>query len=723
MQFFPGLSSRVSRLAMVIGMVFSPVAAGLAAEQPERSAPDAAQLEPFELGVVQVHATKSDADLLDDIKAEQALTPGGVSVMDGQAFYEQSVNNMADALRYVPGVWSESETGSDAIFLSIRGSNLDATDYDNNGVKLFQDGLPITTADGNNHNRFMDPFAARYVIVARGANALTYGASTLGGAINFLSRTAQNSPPLEAFIQGGSYGLRSGRLSAGRVVGDFDGLITLESKRWDGYREHSRQERTSMYANAGWQFSEDFGLRLFATHIENDQELAGDLTRAQFEADPSQANPSAITGNFQLNVKTDRLAAKGVWTINSDSRLELGLSYESQALYHPIVDKVMVDFDGPGPNPPVEVFSLLIDTDQRTVGGMVRYNLTAGNHNVLAGINLAATAVEGGNYRNDGGRPNGQTEMVDNDSDSTELFLVDRWQFTPDWTLVYGAQGVLAGRDVRVVDVASGNARNPQNDYSSFNPRIGAIYAFSQDNEFFASASRLYEAPTHFELENDVRGGNATLDAMHGTVYEVGLRGASAASVQAPRWHWNVSLFYSQIQDEILSVEDPLAPGTSLSANIGHTIHAGIDALLSASFPFGAGEHQIEPLVSVTYNDFSFADDPVYGNNVLPAAPDYAVRGEVMYRHSSGFFAGPTFDLVGARYADFSNTYRIDGYSLLGLRAGIERDSWNLFGEVKNLLDETYVAAISVRNQADTGAAVLQPGAPRSVYVGVQYQF
>jgi iron complex outermembrane receptor protein len=94
-----------------------------------------------------------------------------------------------------------------------------------------------------------------------------------------------------------------------------------------------------------------------------------------------------------------------------------------------------------------------------------------------------------------------------------------------------------------------------------------------------------------------------------------------------------------------------------------------------------------------------------------------------MYRHQSGFFAGPTFDLIGARWADFSNTYRIQSYHLLGLRAGITRERWEVFGEVRNLLDKDYVATLSVRNEAAADAAILQPGAPRSVSVGLRLRF
>ncbi len=166
----------------------------------------------------------------EQIEAEQALTPGGVTVIDGDDLYERSVTNMTDMLRYVPGVWSESGWGSDELFFSSRGSNLDATDYDKNGIKLFQDGLPVTTADGNNHNRVLDPLSARYAVIARGANALTYGASTLGGAFDFISPTARTTDPLSVYLTGGSHGLLSGRVTAGGVADAFDGLVTLEAK-------------------------------------------------------------------------------------------------------------------------------------------------------------------------------------------------------------------------------------------------------------------------------------------------------------------------------------------------------------------------------------------------------------------------------------------------------------------------------------------------------------
>ena len=93
---------------------------------------------------------------------------------------------------------------------------------------------------------------------------------------------------------------------------------------------------------------------------------------------PGQAEAAAITGNYQWNVETWRLANKTTWDIDADSSLSLGFSYETQQLYHPIVQSPF--------------FSLLIDTEQRNFGTSLRYNLRRGAHDLLAGLNYGRTA-------------------------------------------------------------------------------------------------------------------------------------------------------------------------------------------------------------------------------------------------------------------------------------------------------------------------------------------
>jgi iron complex outermembrane receptor protein len=670
-----------------------------------------------------IETVKVTGDRLSLPEAQQAIAeiPGGATLVDMSDLSDRNVSSLADALRYVPGVFSNSTSGTDGIFFSSRGSNLDATDYDMNGIKLLQDGLPITAADGNNHNRLIDPLSTRYATVARGANALTYGASTLGGAIAFVSPTARNSDPLEVQVNGGSFGQLQGRATVSGELGDaLDGLLTVEGKEWDGYRDHNKQTRYGAYGNTGWQVTDDVTTRLYGSYIQNDQELAGSLSEAQVQQDPDQASPAAIGGDYQLNVDTWRLANTTTWQIDPNRSFFIGFSIEEQKLRHPIVDKIMVDFDGPGPDLPVEVFSLLIDTGHRDVGAALRYEQRIGAHELLFGLNYGDDSVDGNHYRNDGGDPNGVTEEIDNSARSVEGFALDRWQFSDRWTLIAGAQFVAADREAKTRDVATGAVSNPNDDFSTVNPRAGVIYAINDHATVYTNVSRLYEPPTNFELADDVNGGNHVLDPMQGIVVEVGTRGRGNLG-ERNSWGWELEVYQAWIQDEILSVDDPNAPGTSLSTNVDETIHAGIEALVDFRFALDeSGTHTIVPLVTISLNDFSFDNDDVYGSNQLPAAPDYVVRGEILYRHSNGLFVGPTFDMVGERYADFVNSYTVNSYNLLGLRAGWDRGTWRVYAEFHNALDEHYIATTGVRDVAAADAEILNPGAPRAVFVGVQ---
>jgi iron complex outermembrane receptor protein len=696
--------NRQAMRKVLSALALTPIAAALAQSQANPSGQN-----PAAQSVV-ISGKKGVEPVLKGLEAEQSATPGGISIVDGEPLRERNVTSLADALRYVPGLWLASGSTGDSTFFSARGSNLDATNYDGNGIKLLVDGLPVTAADGNNHNRDVDPLSARYVVVARGANALAYGASTLGGAIDFITPTARDGATNELLVNGGSHGQAQARATWGTVSGPFDALISLEAKRTDGYREHMRQERNGLYANAGWQLVPGAQTRFYVTAIDNQQQLPGGLTQAQLQADPAQANPGNVAGDYRYNVKTQRVANKTTWVLDADSTVSAGLSYETQQLFHPIVYA-----------PPY--FSLLIDTEQRNLGATLRYERRIGDHALQLGLNHGHTTVKGShNSYTPGTWARSAFTTVDNSASSLELFALDRWQFAPGWTVLYGAQGVDSRREVRNTSVATGTLLNPKGDYDTLNPRIGLIRQLTPAVQWFANLSRTYEAPTTFELQDDTRADGSALAAMRGVVAEIGTRGHHTEGRH--HWHWEATLYHGRLKNEILSRDDPTAPGTSLSMNAGPTVHAGIEALLGADLALdGVGTHRLQPLLNLTINHFKFDGDPVYGHRSLPAAPTHALKGELIYRHASGVFAGPTFDVVGSRWADFSNTYKVEGYTLWGLRAGLSGDQWEVYAEGRNLANKRHVAQFSVMDTAPAGAAILSPGEPRSFYVGGRLKF
>ncbi len=643
-------------------------------------------------------------------KHEIRQTPGGVSLIDIDQVTEGQVASFEDALRFVPGVWAVSPTGSDRVFLSSRGSNLDATDYDTNGVKLLQDGLPVTAADGNNHNRFIDPLSAKYAVFARGANAMKYGASTLGGAINFISQTAYDVSPLTLSVSGGSHGERLTRMTAAQVFNDHvDGLVTIENKEWDGFRDHSRHTRTGLYVNGGLRLSDTVSTRFYFTQLNSDEELAGGLTRAQVREDRDQAGTfnERDQGHFQLDVDTWRIANKTSWEIDNHRRFEFGVSYEEQELFHPIVY-----------SPPF--FSLLIDNRQRNLGTMARYHHQIGDHDWLIGFNYGVSWVDGGNYNHVSGDKTDKWQINDNDANTLELVVLNRWQFADDWTVVAGAQAVRAEREVRSTSVSSSAIRQVEDDYKHINPRIGLIYQLNQDTSLYTNLSSLYEPPTTYQLDDGTS--SQALDAMKGAVWEIGSRGHYDFS-DNNQMNWDISAYYARLDNEILSVEDPSAPGTFLTSNADETIHAGIEALLSADIALSENRHhRLTPLLSMSWNRFRFDDDAAFADNTLPAAPRFSMKSELLYRHKNGFYIGPTMDYVGERYADFANSYKIDDYTLFGMKSGWSNQNFKVFAEVRNLFERDYIASHSVRAVASESDAILNPGAPLSAYVGIEYR-
>ncbi|MGZ5601293.1 MAG: TonB-dependent receptor plug domain-containing protein, partial [Methylobacter sp.] len=208
----PVICTRLSSPLLMCFLLFFSSASAMAAEPPKTLNADKKKdksQSPVVLNTMEVRE-KSDRKL-SAASAEVALSPGGVSLVNINDLHDRNVSSVADFFRYVPGVWAVSQSGNDEVFITSRGSNLDANNYAGSGVKLLQDGLPVTAADGNNHNRMIDPLASSFATVARGGNAFKYAASTLGGAIDFTSPTAHDSPTARLSLSGGSFGQFLGR--------------------------------------------------------------------------------------------------------------------------------------------------------------------------------------------------------------------------------------------------------------------------------------------------------------------------------------------------------------------------------------------------------------------------------------------------------------------------------------------------------------------------------
>ena len=195
------------------------------------------------------------------MSAQQALTeinntPGGVALVPAAAYRNSTVaNTIKDILDYVPGVFAQPKWGDDTR-LSIRGSSL-SRNFHLRGVQLYMDGIPINTADGYGDFQEIDPTAYKYVEVCKGANALQYGANSLGGAINFVIPTGRDPWPNGVSADMGAFGLQTAageRRRRERSVGRFRYRVNAGVRRLQGpqfRQQHPRQRQCRLSVLTG----------------------------------------------------------------------------------------------------------------------------------------------------------------------------------------------------------------------------------------------------------------------------------------------------------------------------------------------------------------------------------------------------------------------------------------------------------------------------------------
>ncbi|MEW5422198.1 TonB-dependent siderophore receptor [Amorphus sp. 3PC139-8] len=123
-------------------------------------------------------------------------TPQSVSVVGRQELDDRQVQTTTEALQYVPGVFASTSAVSRRFdYFSIRG--FDAT---LSGMLL--DGLRSTTAQS--YVRYQ-PYGMERAEVLRGPTSFLYGPTSLGGAVNMISKRPTRETRREIGIQTGSY--------------------------------------------------------------------------------------------------------------------------------------------------------------------------------------------------------------------------------------------------------------------------------------------------------------------------------------------------------------------------------------------------------------------------------------------------------------------------------------------------------------------------------------
>lgn len=643
---------------------------------------------------------------LEAARADLARTPGGVEVVDAGRYLTGRAATLADTFFLSPGVFAQPRFGSDEARLSIRGSGLQRT-FHGRGIRVLQDGVPINLADGSFDMQSLEPTAAAYINVWRGGNALAHGSSTLGGAIDYVSRSGRDSPGGFGRVEAGSWDYLRATLAGGTAGENTDAYASFTHQSQDGFRDHAKQNNQRLFANAGWRVSGNIETRLYITAVKTDSELPGSLFKAQLEADPRQASADNLAGDQKRDFELLRIAGKTTFVAGPDTAWNLIAAWSYKDLDHPIfqvIDQLSND----------ALIGLTLDNSSDLLGR---------EHRLRAGVLFNQGETDAANFLNIGGNRGARVSSDEQTATNLEVFAESQLYLGGGLSGVIGFNASHNERDTTRTFGAVTPANTYDRDYDAFSPKLGVRWDnAARDIQLYANVSGSHEPPSFSESGTAV----VASKAQTATTFEIGTRGQR-------RWlRWDLSAYHAAVKDELLTVQlpPPAAIGATGTINADRTIHQGVELGVEADL-FGRDwkSEAASRLVlrgAWTYGRFKFDDDATYGDNTLAGLPEHLIRGELLWENAAGWYAGPTFEWVPVKtYIDHRNTFSADAYALLGFKLGRRLDkglSW--FVEARNLTDKTYAATTGViENAAGADQAQFLPGDGRSVYAGIEYRF
>lgn len=675
------------------------------------------------------------APSLDRTRRELSRTPGAVAVVDAESYKRSTpALTIKDALDYTPGVFAQPKWGDDAR-LSIRGSGL-SRNFHLRGVQLYMDGIPISTADGYGDFQEIDPSAYRLVEVYKGANALRFGANAIGGAINFVTPTGRDETAslAQGGIDVGSFGFRRLQASTSGAHGATDWFATGAAQRFDGFRDHSEGEALKFSGNVGHRFSETLETRFYLNANDVEQNIPGAVQRRVALRDPKQAAPNNVLNDQERNIETLRFANKTTLRLGETTTVDVGAFVVDRHLRHPIfqwLDYKYLDYGG-----------FVRATDEREISGHA--------NRLVVGVNLHNGDTDVRQYRNETGSKGVKTSDAEQSSRNVSAYAENTFYVAPAVGLVAGIQYLYAKRAQDDRFLADGDASGSKS-YSTASPKFGALWDIDPTWQGFANVSRSVEVPSYGE-NNFLT--NVLAKPQKAWTYEIGTRG------RREDVFWDAAIYRMEIEDE-LQCQDPNAAGACQVVNLDSTVHQGVEfgfgaAVLKNLFVRGDGSGLVTKdgvvesgggdalwiNLAYTFNDFRFdggnrlvyADGSSEGidGNRLPGAPRHFVRAEALYKHPSGFYAGPNLEWVPqAYYVDNANTEKTKAYALLGAKVGYDAGGHvSAYVEARNLTNEKYISSASIAGRATSrvtgqslNLSLYEPGSGRALYAGVKVRW
>jgi iron complex outermembrane receptor protein len=624
-----------------------------------------------------------------------------------------------ETLSLIPGLTvSNRNNPSQDPRISIRGFGARSA-FGVRGIRVLRDGIPLTLPDGQTPVDYLDLESVGRVEVMRGSASSLYG--NAGGGVVDLRTSEPPALPVSAGVRYWHGAFANERL-VGKVAGSANGFGyqgNVARTASDGYRDYSRQRTTNGFGRLSFdKTSGSYALDWLGVNTPVAQN-PGALTRAQFEANPRQADPFSVrkgarkaASQSQFGLTARRFGGFGelegsayVGTRGLDNPLTFGIVD---------VDRAISGGSLRGTFP----FSAFGIEQRLTVGTELQYqndwrrNFT--NCNDVPPLTTPTTTcpalgVERGSVTLN------QREIVSSVGSYVrdELALGERYSFT--------ASARADAVRFRVKDNLI-TATNPDDSgerlLDAVSPMFGFLARLSDSHSAYANVSTAFETPTATELGNQPSGAggmNRDLKPQRSLTYEAGIKGVGRSGMQ-----YNAALFATQVHDELIPFDVVGGGGRRYFRNAGQTSRRGAE--LGAGIALGPVElGGAYSLANYRFVDFT-VDTAHYAGNRIPGIPLQTFQAAATLRTSIAALVTEA-SIADRMFVNDANSESSPGYAVFNARL-VSSALWQGSGAeitlgVQNLFNTRYVSSVSVNA---TGGKFYEPGSQRAVFAGITLQ-
>jgi iron complex outermembrane receptor protein len=637
--------------------------------------------------------------------------PGAIDSVQVDPFRTASpLVNLSELMGGVPGLQiRDRQNFAQDLQLSVRGFGTRST-FGVRGVRILIDGIPATMPDGQGQAATASLTSAKRIELLRGPLAQLYG-NAAGGVLQVFTKDPPLTPDKPEYSLSAGAGSDKQRHIAAGIAGGSDtlgGLLDVSRFSTDGFRDHSAARREQLNAKIVAKPSSDTTL----TGVVNlfDQPLAqdpGGLTHAQFDQNPRQVVPAAITFNTRKTIEQQQAGVVMEHKLTAEDTLNARIYGGARK----VDQKLALLTNG------------VVNLD-RTYGGVGASWTHAMQVNQLpmrwtVGVEADQLRETRKGFDNIGGNNGPLRRNEDDTARNTDVFGQINWTFSPDWQAIAGirASRVKFSVDDRLNPAASSTSGSVE--YRNTSPVIGLVWHAAETLNVYANLGTGFETPTLAESAyrpGGAPGPNFALKPSKSTQGEIGVK------LRSGRHSFDAALFEARSKDEIVSSQS--SGGRAIFQNADRTRRRGVEASWSANWPGVATRIGYTLLNARFRSPYVGAQGLVPVGNRLPGAPRHSLFADVEGSVMEAVKAGLEMRLESKTWVNDLNSDAAPGYAVFNARLSQEfrfnGAKMVLYGRIDNLFAKNYAGSLIVN---DTNGRYFEPAPGRRLFVGVRTLF